>query len=128
MNRDPSITQRVGIAHTDCRAVNNALLHLVRLRQRLYSAFLKSIFLKGPTGDWSIRRLICPGEQGSCKVRFGFRADQSDHRRDPEANLPSNMADAEPLGPEGQRCLHFLGVALLDGTPTKLFSFRPSAG
>ena len=48
--------------------------------------------------------------------------DQSDHRPDPKADFPSNATDAEPLRPQGQRCLHFPGVALLDRATTKLLT------
>jgi hypothetical protein len=33
-------------------------------------------------------------------TQVGFLADQPDHRPDPKSYLPSNAADAEPLGPQ----------------------------
>ena len=57
---------------------------------------------------------------------LGVLADQSDHRSDPKPDLPSNATDAEPLGPQGQRCLHFPGVALLHRTSPKLLPFSTS--
>jgi hypothetical protein len=63
----------------------------------------------------------------SRRAHLVFLADQSDHCPHPKPNLPSNTADAEPLGPEGQRSVHLLGVALLDRTPTKLLTFSTSA-
>jgi hypothetical protein len=59
----------------------------------------------------------------SRRARFAFVADQSDHSPDPKPHLTSDAAYAEPLGPQGQRCFHFLGLALLHSTPPKLFPF-----
>jgi hypothetical protein len=57
-------------------------------------------------------------------VRFGFLAEQPDHRADPKPNLTCNAADTEPLGPQVQRCLHLPGVALLDRAAAQLFPIR----
>jgi hypothetical protein len=59
----------------------------------------------------------------SRRARFAFVADQSDHSPDPKPNLTSDAAYAEPLGPQGHRCFHFLGLALLYSTPPKLLPF-----
>jgi hypothetical protein len=61
-------------------------------------------------------------------TRLTFRTNQPDHSPDPKPDLLGNTPNAEPLGPQGQRCLYLLGVALLDRTPTKLLSLRPSTG
>jgi hypothetical protein len=79
---------------------------------------LKSLLQNRGAGWSRKRRLIL-----SRGAPWATVTDQADHRPDAKSDLPGNAADADPLGPQGQSCLHFLDVALLDAAATELLAF-----
>jgi hypothetical protein len=100
----------------DCTArsstLRNALLHQLRLRQRVYSAFFEIADLARPPGGLVDQEAQFAGTiTRSHRTRLTFLADQPDHRSDPKPNLSSNAANTNALCAQDQRRLHFPGVA-----------------
>src|SRR5262245_16994684 len=58
----------------------------------------------------------------------GGLINQPDHRADAQAHLSRDTTDTDALGPQRQRLLHLLRLALFHRPPAKLFAFSTRTG